>query len=133
MDKSFRYLKAFLCLCLVIGLAIGIDLLSPMAMVIFTLPFGILLKAANRGAPRWPIIGSAVGALILLIPFWFLCLYDVHVRLPKEGGGANIGLGVALFILPLILAGTTSVGWIICGGKNLTIGIGNLFKSPWRW
>ena len=89
---------------------------STYATVVYTAPFVVLALFAIRSKALFysQEVAAAVGAAIPIALFHCLFLYDIWVRLPNEGGGANIGLGILLvFLMPIIVPISMIVGWMV--------------------
>ncbi|SFI69648.1 hypothetical protein [Planctomicrobium piriforme] len=87
---------------------------GPVAVYIYVVPFAALtlVSVFNRS---WKPVLAAVGAVAPIAILHCYFLWDVWIRLPREGGGANIGLGILLMLLPIIYSVTTFLTWIACG------------------
>lgn len=100
----------------VIAYFVSLQTVSTYATVVYTAPFIVLLPLAIRSKALFsgPAVAAAIGAVIPIAMFHCLFLYDIWIRLPNEGGGANIGLGILLvFLMPFILAISTLAGWAL--------------------
>ena len=98
----------------IIAFVMSLQTKSTYASVLYTAPFAFLfvitLVSNHRLTRR--AIAAAIGAAIPVAVFHSLFLYDIWVRLPGEGGGANIGLGILLvYLMPCIVVFAMVMGW----------------------
>jgi len=104
----------------IIAFVMSLQTISTYASVLYTAPFALLFVislVSNHRLTR-PAIAAAIGAAIPIAIFHCLFLYDIWVRLPVEGGGANIGLGILLvFVMPFIVVFAMAIGWGL-GGRG---------------
>ena len=101
-----------------IAFVVSLQTASTFASVLYTAPFALLfvitLVSNHRLTRR--AIAAAIGAAIPIAVFHCLFLYDIWVRLPGKGGGANIGLGILLvYLMPCLVVLAMALGWGLGG------------------
>ncbi len=125
-----RVLTIFIGLMGVLALLASLPTRSTYASIVYTTPFAVLFLISIKSALAHQAFGAATGAAIPIAWFHYLFLYDIWFRLPNEGGGANIGLGLLLvFVMPFLVLFSALMGWLI--GHRITMRSANR-SSPDR-
>lgn len=62
--------------------------------------------------------GVLIVNLLLYLALQYLFWYDFNVRFPREGGGANIGLGMLWLAFPGILLLSSGIVWYLLRTKK---------------
>ncbi|WP_397569986.1 hypothetical protein [Schlesneria sp. T3-172] len=100
----------------IIAFVVRLQTESTFATVLYTAPFALLffiVLVSHQRCTR-KAIAAAIGAAIPIALFHCLFLYDIWVRLPGEGGGANIGLGILLvYLMPCFVVISMATGWAL--------------------
>lgn len=109
-----RVLTIFIGLMGVLALLASLPTRSTYASTVYTTPFAVLFLISIKSALARQAFGAATGAAIPIAWFHYLFLYDIWFRLPNEGGGANIGLGLLLlFVMPFLVLFSALTGWLV--------------------
>lgn len=98
----------------VLAFGASLPVISTYATVVYTVPFAVMFLISFKSVLARRAFGAAVGATVPIAGFHYLFLYDLWIRLPSEGGGANIGLGLLLvYLMPFLVLFSSLAGWIL--------------------
>ena len=116
LSKSDYIFLSMMGILSVLSLIASLWINSLYAHFVYIFPFFWLACRKFSKPEKMPLASNfslsiaALGAIVELALVHCLCLYDTYVALPRRGVGANIGLGILLFFMPLVLWCTMTAG-----------------------
>jgi len=108
-------------IALLLSLHLSFLATTPWPTLVYIGPFAFLLLVGHfTRSTEHTLRYAAIGGLIPIAAFHAYFLYDIWVRLPTEGGGANIGLGLIYLALPFISGACMMAGRSVAAGQTVS-------------